>query len=74
MTETIQAAPTILRRKQVEARTGLSRSSLYLRMSEGTFPKPICLGEGPTARAVGWPSNWIDQWIGERIAASRKAK
>lgn len=49
----------ILRRKQVEARTGLSRSTIYLRIQEGTFPRPINLG----ARAVGWLENEIEAWL-----------
>ena len=47
---------TILRLPAVKARTGLSRSTLYLRISEGGFPKPVSLG----GRAVGWPSHEID--------------
>ena len=53
----------ILRRKQVEKRTGLSRSSIYLRIQEGTFPRPINLG----VRAVGWLENEIEAWLAERI-------
>ena len=53
----------ILRRKQVEARTGLSCSTIYLRMSEGKFPKPISLG----ARAVGWLESEIEDWLAARI-------
>ena len=55
---------TILRRKQVEKRTGLSRSTIYLRIQEGTFPKPIKLGE----RAVGWLENEVDGWLKQQIA------
>lgn len=54
---------SILRRKQVEKRTGLSRSTIYLRIQEGTFPKPINLGE----RAVGWLENEIEAWLAARI-------
>ena len=54
----------VLRRKSVEARTGLSRSTIYLRVSQGTFPKPIPLGP----RAVGWAEVEVDQWIADRIA------
>ena len=54
---------SILRRKQVEKRTGLSRSTIYLRIQEGTFPKPINLGE----RAVGWLENEIEGWLSARI-------
>ncbi|MCP4995521.1 MAG: AlpA family transcriptional regulator [Gammaproteobacteria bacterium] len=60
----------ILRRNQVEARTGLSRSTIYLRISEGSFPKPITLGGG---RAVGWIEAEINDWLNQQIEASRKA-
>ena len=59
----------LLRRKQVESRTGLRRSTIYARIAEGTFPPPVSLG----ARAVGWPSDLIDRWIAERIADGRRA-
>jgi len=59
MANTNQERLSILRRKQVEKRTGLSRSTIYLRIQEGTFPKPINLG----ARAVGWLENEIEAWL-----------
>jgi prophage regulatory protein len=58
---------SILRRKQVENRTGLSRSTIYLRIKEGTFPKPISLG----ARAVGWLESEIEEWLDYQIKQSR---
>jgi prophage regulatory protein len=67
----IQKALTILRRKQVQVRTGLSRSTIYKKVTEGTFPKPVKLGAG--ARAVGWVESEIDGWIKSQIEASRKA-
>ena len=63
MANTNQEKLSILRRKQVEKRTGLSRSTIYLRMQEGTFPKPINLG----ARAVGWLEHEINSWLASRI-------
>ena len=54
----------ILRLPTVKALTGLSRSTIYLRMSEGTFPKQISLG----SRAVGWMSSEINTWIEEKIS------
>jgi prophage regulatory protein len=59
---------TILRLPAVKTRTGLSRSTIYLRVSQGTFPKPVSLG----GRAVGWVEDEIQSWLAERIAASRK--
>lgn len=57
----------ILRRKQVEAMTGLRRSSIYAKMSDGTFPKAIKLSE----RSVGWVEAEIQDWLNNRIAVSR---
>jgi prophage regulatory protein len=68
-----QSALTILRRKQVEARTGLSRSSIYARLRQNpkrpgdydpTFPKPVSVG----AKAVGWLEHEVDAWINKQIA------
>lgn len=58
----------ILRLPEVKARTGLSRSTIYLRISKGTFPKPISLG----GRAVGWLSEEVTAWIDQQIEASRR--
>jgi prophage regulatory protein len=69
MTKTSTAVVTILRRKQVETRTGLSRSTIYSRIAEGNFPRPIDLGGG---RAVGWIEAEIDEWLKSRIKESRK--
>lgn len=70
MTQQIPNVLTILRRKQVEKRTGLSRSTIYARIAEGTFPRPIDLGGG---RAVGWIESEIDAWLQLRIETSRKS-
>jgi prophage regulatory protein len=58
---------TILRRKQVQERTGLSRSTIYLRITQGTFPKTISLGD----RAVGWLESEINEWLNARVALRR---
>ena len=62
-------ATSILRLPAVKARTGLSRSTIYLRVSEGTFHKSVSLG----SRAVGWIESEIQQWLEQRIEASREA-
>lgn len=78
MAEQIQNAPTILRRKQVEARTGLPRSSIYARLKQNpkrpddydpTFPQPVSIG----AKAVGWIESEVDEWIATQIKKSRMA-
>ncbi len=58
---------TILRLPTVKNRTGLSRSTIYLRVSQGTFPKPVNLG----ARAVGWVEAEIQRWLERQIETSR---
>ncbi|MBN3758571.1 AlpA family transcriptional regulator [Paraburkholderia sp. Tr-20389] len=40
----------LLRRPEVEELTGLSRSTIYARISKGTFPAPVAIGP----RSVGW--------------------
>ena len=62
-------ADSILRLPAVKTRTGLSRSTIYLRVSQGTFPRPVHLG----GRTVGWVEEEIQSWLAERIAASREA-
>jgi prophage regulatory protein len=57
-------AKIILRLPAVKSRTGLSRSTIYLHIAQGTFPAPVSLGE----RAVGWIESEIDEWIARRIA------
>ena len=61
---------TILRLPQVKARTGLSRSTIYLRISEDRFPKPVSLG----GRAVGWVEAEVDDWLTHQIQSSREAQ
>jgi prophage regulatory protein len=61
-------AQNILRLPEVKKRTGLSRSTIYLRITQDTFPKPISLG----ARSVGWLDSEIEAWIQARIQKSRQ--
>ncbi len=55
-------ADKILRRHEVEACTGLSRSTIYAWMQKGSFPKPVGLG----SRLVGWRESDIAAWIEAR--------
>jgi prophage regulatory protein len=61
---------TILRLPAVKARTGLSRSTIYLKASAGSFPRPVSLG----ARSVGWLESEIEDWIARRVKQSRDAQ
>lgn len=48
----------LLKRREVEHETGLSRSTIYDKMEKGTFPKPRRIGP----RGVRWPSEAIERW------------
>ncbi len=60
---------TVLRLPAVKARTGLSRSTIYLRVSQGAFPAPVSLG----GRAVGWLDAEVNAWLTAQIEKSRKS-
>ena len=69
MAQQVPAALTILRRKQAEAASGYSRSTIYLRIAQGLWTKPVLLG----ARAVGWPASEIEALNAARIAGKPKS-
>ena len=54
----------ILRRPQVEKRTGLTKSGIYFLIREGDFPRPVRLGK----RAVGWIESEITTWLREKTS------
>jgi len=56
----------ILRSKQVQARIGLSRNTVYRLMKSGKFPRSIKI----TDKTVGWLKSDIDSFIASKIAAS----
>jgi prophage regulatory protein len=58
MAEQISAGDRLLRRKEVERLTGLSRPTIYRQMAAGTFPRPRRIG----VQAVAWFASEIDQW------------
>ena len=56
----------LLRLSEVQTRTALSRSTLYRKMAEGTFPEPLKVG----VRAVRWPESEIEHWLATRPRAT----
>lgn len=64
----VNPKPKILRLKSVIEQTGLSRSTIYERMNDKSFPSAINLGR----RTVGWLEHEIENWISERISKTRK--
>ena len=61
---------TILRLPAVLADTGLSRSTIYLRIAQRVFTRPVGLG----ARAVGWPAHEVAALNAARIAGKSDAE
>ncbi|WP_020162385.1 helix-turn-helix transcriptional regulator [Cycloclasticus pugetii] len=57
----------VLRLPEIKSRTGLSRSTIYLRISRGEFPESISLG----GRAVGWLEEDVNQWLEDKVKNSR---
>jgi len=57
-----QQMSPLLRRKDVERETGLSRSAIYAQMAEGKFPRPYLIG----SRAVAWREWEINAWKASR--------
>jgi prophage regulatory protein len=63
----VNISKKFLRLPEVKAITGLSKSSIYARIAEGTFPRQIPLGP----RIVVWVDADIQNWINERVLAAR---
>ncbi|GAF71033.1 unnamed protein product [marine sediment metagenome] len=61
--------PRFLRLNQVVEKTGISRSTVYLYLNQGRFPKPVHVSE----RLVAWVESEVDAWMQERIAARKSA-
>ena len=61
---------TILRLPEIKRNTGLSRSTIYLRITQGAFTKPVTLG----GRAVGWPAHEVEALNAARISGKSDAE
>lgn len=59
--------PKLLRLSEVKDITGLSKSTIYARITEGTFPKQVPIGP----RLVVWIESDIQEWISQQIQAAR---
>ena len=54
----------IIRLKTVLARTGLSRSTIYRKIAEGTFPARLRI----SANGAGWHESEINRWVADPVA------
>lgn len=59
----------LLRIAEVEAATGLNRSTLYRLIQQSAFPQPIQLS--PAGRSVAWKASEVSAWIEERADKGR---
>lgn len=59
--------PRLIRRKAVEAMTGLHRAHIYALMKQGEFPQAVPLA----GRAVAWIEDEVAAWIDDRIKQAR---
>lgn len=64
-----QQPSRLIRRREVENRTGMARSTIYGLIRAGRFPAPVRL----TENTVAWPEREVEAWIAERIAARSAA-
>jgi prophage regulatory protein len=58
-----------IRLPEVKSVTGLSRSTIYSLVGNGTFPRQVSIAGG---RAIGWLESEIQGWIAERLAKRRQ--
>jgi prophage regulatory protein len=57
----------IIRLKTVLARTGLSRSTLYRKIAEGTFPAQVRI----SIHGAGWHESAVSGWIADPVSYGR---
>ena len=65
---TIERLERLLTSKQIAEETGISRSTIYRLVQNGSFPKPIRVGR----RCVRWLESDIKAWLAERKAAGEE--
>lgn len=58
----------VIRRPEVEALTGIPRSTLYAKIASGDFPAPIKIGQ----RAVGWLESEVHEWLSSCQRSTKK--
>lgn len=61
---------TLMKRREVQRKTSLPRTTMAREIELGTFPAPIKITSG---RSIAWVSTDVDKWIADRIAATAAA-
>lgn len=57
----------LIRLPEVMNKTGLSRSSIYLKIGNGDFPQRVSIGD----RAIAWVESEVDDWIISKVDKNR---
>ncbi|WAC26080.1 helix-turn-helix transcriptional regulator [Ancylobacter sp. SL191] len=57
----MQTPERIIRLKTVLTRTGLSRSTIYRKIAEGTFPAQLKI----STNGAGWRESDINRWVAD---------
>lgn len=59
----MSTAERIIRLRTVLSRTGLSRTTLYRKIAEGTFPRQVKI----SVHGAGWHESAVNRWIADPI-------
>ncbi|MDX8456015.1 AlpA family phage regulatory protein [Mesorhizobium sp. VK9D] len=60
----------IIRLRTVLDRTGLSRSTLYRKIAEGTFPAQIKI----SINGAGWRESDVNRWVGNPVGWRKESQ
>ncbi len=66
----MESTESLMRLRDVEAKTALRKSKIYQMVKDGEFPAPIAL----TAKSKAWIGSEVSSWVRDRIAASRQGE
>lgn len=61
---------SLMRLRDVEAKTALRKSKIYQMVKDGDFPAPIAL----TPKSKAWIGSEVNGWVRDKIAASRQGE
>ena len=67
MSQQQPAIPVLLKRRDVERMTTLSKAHIYALIRANQFPSPIKLSAGSSV----WLQSDVEQWINDKINASK---
>ena len=66
----MESTESLMRLRDVEAKTALRKSKIYQMVKDGDFPAPIAL----TTKSKAWIGSEVNGWVRDKIAASRQGE